>query len=140
MEPQEAVPARLEIAQRLPVDRRAPMQARRVVDSIGDRAPSKIRESARLVISELVTNSVLHSGMGAGQSIEVRVIVRPGTIRIEVADAGPGFQPTVRLPGPASETGRGLFVVDHVSDRWGTIPNDGIRVWAELDLPARQVA
>ena len=133
-------PAEMEIAERLPLDDRAPLAARRAVDCLGDLVPSDVRDMARLVVSELVTNIVRHSGMERGAEIKVRVVHQSMTVRIEVADKGSGFEPRVRAPTADSLGGRGLLVVDNVADRWGTVGNDGIRIWAELDLPRDRAA
>jgi two-component sensor histidine kinase len=134
-------PAKMEIAESLPLGARAPLAARRAVDCLGDLAPSSVRDMARLVVSELVTNIVQHSGLPHGEPIHVRVVLDSNTVRIEVADSGSHFEPRVRKPPPDSVYGRGLLVIDRVADRWGTIRGDAAGVWAELDLPAdRDVA
>ena len=86
-----------------------------------------LRDDLLLVISELVTNAVVHARTPA------RLVVRFDGRRVvtEVFDAD------ARLPTPAvsvdGEGGRGLVLVDRLSDRWGTeLLADGKRVWAEL--------
>jgi signal transduction histidine kinase len=128
-------PAQMEIAGKLPLGDRAPLAARRAVDCLGDLAPPNVRDMARLVVSELVTNIVRHSGMASGAQVEVRVILGNQRVRIEVADSGSGFDPKVRTPPTDSPYGRGLLVIDRVADRWGATGNGGARIWAELDLP-----
>jgi anti-sigma regulatory factor (Ser/Thr protein kinase) len=126
----------LEIAQHLPLDPEAPTLARRAVDCLEGRTPEGIRDRARLVISELVTNSFKHAGLREADRIEIRVMLLQERVRIEVTDHGPGFEPHVKLPSSEAAFGRGLFVVDRVADRWGTQGNEG-RVWAELDFPIK---
>ncbi|MFP3990575.1 ATP-binding protein [Streptomyces sp. E11-3] len=94
---------------------------------------------AALVVSELVTNAVVHTAS--------RLIVcelwddATHTVRIVVRDEGPG--PGVPAPHPArdghEDHGRGLLLVDAVSSAWGTTeagPGLGLVVWAELPREA----
>jgi anti-sigma regulatory factor (Ser/Thr protein kinase) len=82
-----------------------------------------------LVVSELVSNSVRHSGADPrSDGIDLKVSVRAGYIRVEVADNGPGFS----LDAPRGD-GIGLSIVEKLADRWGMA--DGQQkfvVWAEL--------
>jgi two-component sensor histidine kinase len=133
-------PAQMEIAEKLPLGDRAPLAARRAVDCLGDLAPSHVRDMARIIVSELVTNIVQHSGMPSGAQIEVRILLGHRRVRIEVADSGSGFELKVRTPPTDSPYGRGLLVVDQVADRWGSTGNGGVKIWAELDLPLFEVA
>ena len=81
-----------------------------------------------VVVSELVTNSVLH----AGTPSEVVVVVDDRCVRVEVRDADPTL-PTMRQPSPDTVTGRGLLLVDALTDRWGSSPaGPGKVVWFEL--------
>ena len=84
-------------------------------------------DDLQLVISELVTNAVVHA------RTPLRLLVRFDGHRVvtEVFDAD------ARLPTPGVSVddvgGRGLILVDRLSDRWGCEPFlDGKRVWAEL--------
>jgi anti-sigma regulatory factor (Ser/Thr protein kinase) len=96
--------------------------------------PDTVLDDLKLLVSELVTNSVKHSGMGEEKPIVVKVEASGGRVRLEVADQEHGFSPAVRHPGPEVESGWGLYLVDQVADRWGQIPGDG--VWAEIDPPS----
>jgi anti-sigma regulatory factor (Ser/Thr protein kinase) len=85
-----------------------------------------------LAASEVVANAVLH---GAGP---VTVWVWPGRhgLRVEVADEGGGTPQLTPGIGPRHESGRGLFIVDEIADRWGVIPSDpdpGKTLWFEVD-------
>lgn len=80
-----------------------------------------------LLVSELVTNSVRHSGTGG---IEVRVEAVDGRIRVEVSDDGPGFAADC----PRGD-GLGLMLVEKLADRWGLSSEDQFTVWAELSRP-----
>ena len=115
---------------RLPADTKAPGLARRALDALNGELEG-VRDPVRLLVSEVVTNSVRHAVLKPEDKIDLEVASAPATVRIEVADPGPGFEPpTERSPGP--EGGFGLFFVDELADRWGT---DNSRVWFEIDRP-----
>ncbi|HEX5911135.1 MAG TPA: ATP-binding protein [Thermoleophilaceae bacterium] len=90
-----------------------------------------ILENVRLLVTELVTNSVRHA---RASDIELLVVVSRTRVHVEVANPGGGFEP--RPSGPEdSETGWGLFLVDRLSDDWGVTQGTGAdyqRVWFEL--------
>jgi Histidine kinase-like ATPase domain len=89
--------------------------------------PSETVDAVELMVSELATNSVRH----ARTDFEL-VIGSKGPIRVEVKDTGQG-RPTLRSPAPKEPSGRGLRIVDAMSDTWGTIAtSDGKTVWFEL--------
>jgi anti-sigma regulatory factor (Ser/Thr protein kinase) len=135
MQPARSETATLEVRESLRLGRRAPHYARRALDCLERLAPPDVLDMARLLVSELVTNSLQHSGISEGGVVQLRIRLLAHSLRVEVADAGKGFEPRVRIPGQSQAHGRGMFVVDRVADRWGTVPNGGILVWAELDLP-----
>ena len=63
--------------------------------------------------------------------------VRPGTVRVEVRDPGPGFsRPSFDDQPPLGTSGRGLYLVDALADRWGVsrTPGGEARVWFEIDI------
>ncbi len=111
----------------------APGSARRAVGRLSDRLPQARLEGLQLLVSELVTNSVRHAGMGPDGRIRVRVRVARGAIRLEVTDGGPGFVPPKLVPSVYSESGWGLYLVDQISDRWGVLSRPTTCVWLELD-------
>jgi anti-sigma regulatory factor (Ser/Thr protein kinase) len=85
---------------------------------------------AALLTTELATNSVLH----ARSAIDVHVEVSSDRLRVEVCDAHPE-RPRRRRADPFGTFGRGLALVDHLSDRWGVSPrSSGKGVWFTLDL------
>ena len=86
-----------------------------------------------LLISELVTNSVRHAGLGATQPLQLSVVTEEETVRIAVRDAGPGFRPPKAPTDPGHGGGGGLGRVDQRADRGG-VEHDGEShvVWAEL--------
>jgi serine/threonine-protein kinase RsbW len=88
-----------------------------------------------LLLSELMSNSLAYSDSGKpGGTITVTVTVSPGKIVAEVADAGGDGEPVLRdPPGDDSERGRGLRLVQELSDGWGYFGGKGQLVtWFEL--------
>lgn len=90
------------------------------------------RDIVGLLVSELVTNAVLHAGLGVGQRIRVRGDITEGAIRIEVIDGGTGTGIALRDPKPDGG-GWGLHLVDELAHRWGVAHAAGTHVWFELD-------
>ena len=92
-------------------------------------------EDLRLLTSEIVTNAVRHAGLAQEDTIGVAVDVSERRVRVEVADDGPGFDPS-DLPEPSPERvgGWGLTLVKQLSDRWGVIRNEPNHVWFEVSL------
>jgi anti-sigma regulatory factor (Ser/Thr protein kinase) len=86
-----------------------------------------------LLTSELVSNAVLHAGMASTQDIVVKV-AGGDSLRVEVLDEGPGFDPGDRRTFGDANGGLGLRFVDQLAARWGTEREDGHHtVWFELD-------
>lgn len=86
---------------------------------------------AMLVVSELVTNALRHGSAPR----QVELDLSPGKLRIAVGDAGAG-RPQPRRQVPGLEGGRGLVLLEALSEDWGTDarPVAGKRVWCELAL------
>jgi anti-sigma regulatory factor (Ser/Thr protein kinase) len=94
-----------------------------------------------LLVSELVTNAVVHTGRPA-----VLLLVLPDpqeavrAVRLEVADHSTRV-PRRRCAEGEDTGGRGLELVEVLADRWGwQREGDGKRVWCELDCPVREAA
>jgi anti-sigma regulatory factor (Ser/Thr protein kinase) len=125
----------------LPLDARAPGAARCMVELLRGRIPAPVVEDALLVVSELVTNSVRHSGVSAGALVVVRVQLSGALVRIEVEDPGRAGVIAARVPDVCG--GFGLNLIQGLSERWGLerVAAGGTRVWAQLahdrvDAPA----
>ena len=87
----------------------------------------------RLLVSELVTNSVRHAHAAATASLELRATVFTDHVRVEVGDHGHGFDPSEQVPNRDTATGWGLYLVDQLADRWGVANTHGTNVWFEID-------
>lgn len=90
-------------------------------------------EQLRFLTNELVTNSVRHA---VGESICVEVDVLSRTVRVTIADDGGDDEPRVQRASVWNTGGRGLALVDQLSNRWGYRPGDGTEVWFEMDRDA----
>jgi anti-sigma regulatory factor (Ser/Thr protein kinase) len=96
-----------------------------------------VAETAELLLSELVTNSIQHARTPAGREIGVRFAYYDRRLRVEVADAN-SRQPEPRHASPHDEGGRGLTLVQSLADCWGCCPRVhgiGKATWAELAVP-----
>ncbi len=82
-----------------------------------------------LAVSELLANACLH----AGGPRELVLQASSGLLRVEVLDDDP-TPPVPRAPhDPGRPGGHGLFIIQKLSDRWGTTPGDGGKsVWLEF--------
>ncbi len=108
-------------------------QARRFVgETLGAWGHDALAEAARLLVSELVTNAVLH----ARTDVEV-VVRRTGRgVRVDVHDHS-AVTPVMRRYQDEAMTGRGLALVEELAGRWGVDRNgDGKAVWFELKATA----
>lgn len=96
--------------------------------------PASRREDVELVVSELVTNAVVHGAKGADQHV-LLVLMRSGpTLMVKVYDVNAQMGAPAQ-PSPDSESGRGLLIVDALADRWGaTSSQDSKCLWAEFDV------
>ncbi|MCX5393312.1 ATP-binding protein [Streptomyces sp. NBC_00094] len=94
----------------------------------------QIAEHAVLLVSELVGNAVRHTG---ARSFALRLHRRRGWIRVEVRDPSRGL-PCLMPVGELDTSGRGLFLVDKLSDRWGVdLAPRGKTTWFEMRVADR---
>ncbi|GAC1434630.1 MAG: hypothetical protein NVSMB51_02250 [Solirubrobacteraceae bacterium] len=111
----------------------APGQARDALKGLPELEP--VCEDALLVVSELVTNAIRHSGCGPDEFIKISAILDDQAIRIAVEDPGrSGQAPAIAEQRPPAEGGHGLLLVDQLASRWGVEDPDTRVVWAELKL------
>jgi anti-sigma regulatory factor (Ser/Thr protein kinase) len=93
-------------------------------------------EDLRLLVSELVTNSVLHGGAGPDDHVRVHVERPDNHVRVEVCDDGNGWSEQMRSTSLDSDQppgGWGLMLVGALADRWGVRAGDRTCVWFELN-------
>ena len=117
----------------------------------GERAPRLARHAVRerlegtldeetaydihVVVSELVANAVRHGGAHGPDAVTLKLMVAPDRVRVEVGDPGPGFEPPERPEPRSSGGGRGLVLLERMTDRWGVSRGGASRVWFEVDCP-----
>jgi anti-sigma regulatory factor (Ser/Thr protein kinase) len=107
--------------------------ARAALIPLERRIAPELMDDVRLLVSELVTNSVRHSDIVASEHVQLDVAVDSSRIRVEVWDSGIGFEPHPRRPGQSKDGGWGLYLVDRLADRWGVFRDRLTRVWFEID-------
>ena len=131
---QRPSPARAPLLRVLPGRPESASAARELARQVlGDGNPAT--ETAMLLVSELVTNSVMHSKSGEpGGSVTVALCEGPAGVLIQVCDGGGPSEPRVAgTPGNDAEHGYGLLLVDVLADRWGTISSPEGRVtWCRV--------
>jgi anti-sigma regulatory factor (Ser/Thr protein kinase) len=112
----------------------APAAARSAVEHwLSGRVSARLYDDVRLLVSELVTNSVRHAQLTRDMTIRISVALVDGAVRIEVEDPGNGATAAV-APDREHGGGFGLYLVELLAERWGAT-NDGTTcVWAELSL------
>jgi anti-sigma regulatory factor (Ser/Thr protein kinase) len=93
--------------------------------------PRELVEAAELLASELATNCVMH----ARTDFEL-VVESNDDVRIEVSDTGSG-RPHLLTPSTRQRSGRGLRIVEAMSEGWGVVARDngGYTVWFTLPRP-----
>ena len=111
-------------------DELAPRRARRELACLGSDLSAPILDTTRLLVTEIVANSVRHAGATA---VELAVSVDPNLVRVEVTNCGAPFEPRAREEAQEPDPGWGLFLVDELSDSWGVQSDCGRQqVWFEL--------
>lgn len=127
----------MELFRQIPAGVSAPGSARAAVDILSDALPDDTFANLRLVVTELVTNCVKHGHLTTEDRVLVTVRLLEDRVRVEVEDCGHGFAyRPADLPPMHAESGRGLFIVSRIAERWGVESSDETVVWAELPLSA----
>jgi two-component sensor histidine kinase len=106
-----------------PPTRNAPAAARRLLACAG--LDTDVEHAVSLLVSELVTNSLIHAPGLKG--IGLRAVLASDYARIEVRDTGPGFDPD------QAQWGFGLRLLDKLAARWGAEQGAYGVVWFEVD-------
>ena len=117
----------------LPRTPEAPYLARRALDELDGRVEASVLPDVRLLVSELVTNSVKYGGEGP---VRLEVEARGDRLRAEIIDQGVGFTPVARNDDLDKVGGWGLHLVEQLTSKWGT-HEGSTHVWFEIDLRDR---
>jgi anti-sigma regulatory factor (Ser/Thr protein kinase) len=111
-------------------DLTAPANARRAVEQFGAALDPQVVPDVRLLVSELISNSVKY-----GRDGQVQLIMRsegPQHVHVEVVDQGVGFVPAARDRPKTEPGGWGLHLVEALTERWG-VHEGSTHVWFEID-------
>ena len=106
--------------------RDAPREIRHEFEVFARRFGDEVRAVAALLVSELVTNAVVHGPGGTSSMVLLHADARDGALHVDVADAGDGFA--------VAERGVGLRLLDSLAASWGVDGRRGTRVWFELPV------
>jgi anti-sigma regulatory factor (Ser/Thr protein kinase) len=91
---------------------------------------------AALVLSELLSNAILHASPLNGSTLQVMWALTGEWVEVSVSDGGSTSRPQTQHPPPSSTGGRGLAIVEYLSRCWGVNTNDhGTTVWAVVPAP-----
>ena len=108
---------------------------RRAIEALD--MPDRLIEDAKLLASELVTNSIRHAGLGPQDFIEIAVSWSGRVLRVIVWDRTTdlALSPVVGQfrPSPGVDSGWGLYLVDRIASRWGTSLDRRAGYWFELE-------
>lgn len=119
---------------RIPRDAHAAATARRALARLEEGLTQDVLDTLRLLVTELVTNSVRHADAPGGSIVDLDIAVAPGRLRVEVGDGGSGFDAVPRAPDQDRASGWGLHLVNELADRWGVRGTPATSVWFEIDL------
>jgi anti-sigma regulatory factor (Ser/Thr protein kinase) len=122
-----------EIAVAFPAVPESIPRSREVLEGLRGELDGSVLEDLRLIVSELVTNSIRHAGLRVGDPITLEISVDETAIRVELRDSGHGFEPPATPADLFQESGWGLFLVSQLTDRWGVSTEGGLTtVWIEI--------
>jgi anti-sigma regulatory factor (Ser/Thr protein kinase) len=111
------------------------LAVRRAFDALD--MPAALLEDAKLLASELMTNSIRHSGLKPDELVHVTANWTGKVLRVSVRDrtddAAPSPVAGSIRPLPGAESGWGLYLVDRIASRWGTSVDGGAGYWFELE-------
>jgi anti-sigma regulatory factor (Ser/Thr protein kinase) len=104
--------------------------ARRALADLEGQIDPTVLPDVRLLVSELITNSVKYGGDGP---VRLEVTAEDGRVRAEIIDQGAGFTPVKRNDDLDKVGGWGLHLVQQLTTEWGTYEGS-THVWFEIDL------
>jgi anti-sigma regulatory factor (Ser/Thr protein kinase) len=118
----------------IPVTMNAPGAARIVVaHCLRGLVTRRTVEDAELLVSELVTNSLVHGGLDSSDAVVVRVSLAARAIRVEVENSGTAGTLAAHEPDPQAGQGFGLEIMERLTTHWGVQRDRTTRVWFEVE-------
>jgi anti-sigma regulatory factor (Ser/Thr protein kinase) len=116
----------------------APAQARAAISGFAQNhgLDSDSRSTLLLLVSEVVTNAVIHPEVEARASVSLQARLAGPVVRVEITDQGSGFTPQERDPA-RTDGGYGLYLLDKAAAQWGIKGGEGTTVWFEIPAHAR---
>lgn len=129
----EATQSPVSIELELQRDVQAPALARAATAELADvlTLSRPTAQTLLLLVSEVVTNAVIHSKGAHEQPIMLAASADKEAIHVAVTDAGPGFIPRQRDPSSIND-GYGLYLLEKAASRWGVESRGATTVWFEL--------
>jgi anti-sigma regulatory factor (Ser/Thr protein kinase) len=121
------------ITRRFPAQRSSVAAARRELERLLWALDAVEHATLALLVSEVIGNSVKHSGARAGSVIRLDVVLTQTVARVEVRDEGHGFVPAARDASSPLESQWGLDLLQRMADRWGVEADPHTLVWFEVD-------
>jgi anti-sigma regulatory factor (Ser/Thr protein kinase) len=118
-----------ELSVEIPRNAQAPFLARRALADLDGKIDPAVLPDVRLLVSELITNSVKYGGDGP---VRLEVTAEQGRVRAEIIDQGVGFTPVKRNDDLDKVGGWGLHLVQQLTTDWGTYEGS-THVWFEID-------
>jgi anti-sigma regulatory factor (Ser/Thr protein kinase) len=122
-----------ELSVELPRNARAPALARQALADLDGKVDPTVLPDVRLLVSELITNSVKYGGDGP---VRLEIRASDDRLRAEIIDQGAGFTPIQRDDDLDRVGGWGLHLVEQLTSEWGTYEGS-THVWFEIDLRER---
>ena len=120
-----------ELTVELPRNAQAPALARQALADLDGKVDPAVLPDVRLLVSELITNSVKYGGEGA---VRLEIRATDDRLRAEIIDQGAGFTPVERDGDLDRVGGWGLHLVEQLTSEWGTYEGS-THVWFEIELP-----
>lgn len=108
-------------------------EARAAIELLRGRLLPDTFNDVRLMVSELVTNSLRHGQLQPTDPITLTVHAADPMLRVEVRNPGHGFTPPIR-DGSAKPGGWGLVIVAELSTAWGVVDEGATCVWFEIPV------
>jgi anti-sigma regulatory factor (Ser/Thr protein kinase) len=127
--------SQLSVFRALPHEPTSVREARHALDALEEVVDGETLDATRLLVSELVTNCVRHADAGPAEKIELAASASSEGVRVEISDAGAGFEvdSDARSQGDFEGSGWGLHLLSVLSHRWGTERDERMRVWFEIE-------